>query len=259
MNRALVPTALALVLIAGAGAFLGTHKGRQRLGNPGVRVAAEPIYGYDEAAPTNAPFIAGSNSIALPKNVRGFQSRDELIGKLTVQTLPKDTTFGRRLYFRTNEPPILCQAVLMGSDRTSIHKPQYCLKGMGFQTVSTQPASVTVERPHRYELPIMRLNVRSETRDTNGHPQTIGGVFVYWFVADGELTASHGDRMWWMARDLMLTGVLQRWAYVICFSPCTVGQEEEAFQRIKDLIAATVPEFQLTAGAPLAMSQTAAR
>ena len=103
----------------------------------------------------------------------------------------------------------------------------------------------------------MRLNVRSETRDTNGNPQSIGGVFVYWFVANGELTASHADRMWWMARDLMLTGVLQRWAYVICFTPCAVGSEDEAFERVKEFIIAAVPEFQTTTGPPLELSRTA--
>jgi hypothetical protein len=235
-------------MIASAAAFLGTHKSHRRLGKPGVRVETKSMYGFDELVPTNAPFVVGSNRVALPERVLDFHSRDELIGRITVKTLPQDTTFGRRLYFRTNEPPILCQVVLMGADRTSIHKPQYCLKGMGLQTVSTQPLTVPVNRPYRYELPVMRLNLRGEVRDAEGKSHVASGVFVYWFVADGELTSSHVDRMWWMARDLMLSGVLQRWAYVICFTPCAVGSEDAAFERLKEFIAAAVPEFQLTAG-----------
>jgi hypothetical protein len=258
VNRATFLTGLALAMIAGAALFLGTHQRRLHLGNPGVRVVAQPVYGYDELAPTNAPFVVGTNTVALPEKVPGYQSRRDMLGQITVKTLPKDTTFGRRLYYRTNEAPIICQTVLMGTDRTSIHKPQYCLKGMGLQIASSEMVSVAIERPHRYNLPVMRLNVRGEGRDTDGKPHPVGGVFLYWFVADGELTASHADRMWWMARDMMLKGVLQRWAYVICYTPCLVGNEDATFDRLKEFMAAAVPEFQLTAGPPTPVSRTAA-
>jgi hypothetical protein len=71
-------------------------------------------------------------------------------------------------------------------------------------------------------------------------------VFVYWFVADGLLTARHTDRMWWMAKDLLSNGVLERWAYVMCFSACLPGQEDATFGRLKQFIASATPEFQLT-------------
>ena len=85
------------------------------------------------------------------------------------------------------------------------------------------------------------------------------GIYVYWFVADRELTADHLQRMWWMARDLIRQGTLQRWAYVACFSVCLPGQEEATYQRMKEFIAASVPEFQLTTAADvssLAASQS---
>jgi hypothetical protein len=77
------------------------------------------------------------------------------------------------------------------------------------------------------------------------------GIFVYWFVADNELTDDHRERMWWMARDLIRTGVLQRWAYVTYFSVCGTGQEEATFNRLKRFISASVPEFQLVSGPPI--------
>jgi hypothetical protein len=54
--------------------------------------------------------------------------------------------------------------------------------------------------------------------------------------------------MWWMAKDMMLTGVLQRWAYVTYFAVCAPGEEDATFERMKKMIAASVPEFQLTPG-----------
>jgi hypothetical protein len=44
---------------------------------------------------------------------------------------------------------------------------------------------------------------------------------------------------------LLTTGVLQRWAYISYFAVCEPGQEDAAFERVKKLIVASVPEFQL--------------
>jgi hypothetical protein len=38
---------------------------------------------------------------------------------------------------------------------------------------------------------------------------------------------------------------LDRWAYISYFSVCEPGQEDAAFERMKKLIAISVPEFQL--------------
>lgn len=74
--------------------------------------------------------------------------------------------------------------------------------------------------------------------------QQVGGVYTFWFVADGEQTTENNQRMWWLARDLVRTGVLQRWAYVSYFTVCAPGQEDAAFERVTNLVAHSVPEFQ---------------
>jgi hypothetical protein len=43
----------------------------------------------------------------------------------------------------------------------------------------------------------------------------------------------------------LTSGELQRWAYVSFFTVCRPGQEDATFARIKPLITAAVPEFQL--------------
>ena len=61
-------------------------------------------------------------------------------------------------------------------------------------------------------------------------------------------TTSHEQRIWWLTRDLLTTGVLQRWAYISYFAVCLPGQEDATFEKMKKLIAASVPEFQLPPG-----------
>ena len=79
---------------------------------------------------------------------------------------------------------------------------------------------------------------------------------MVWFVADGdEYTARPWQRMWWMGRDLLCSGVLQRWASISYFTICAPGQEDAAFERLKKFINASAPEFQLVphpAGATVA-------
>ena len=239
---------IVLALTASAGAFLATQHTRQKLGEPGVRIVAESIYSTEDGASTNAPVLLSSNRVYLPPRVLNYQSKSGTVSSTTVSTLPKDTVFGHRMYAQSNGLVIDCQVVLMGADRSSIHKPQYCLKGSGFETTETEPAVIHISRPRPYDLPVMKLKLRRQTRDATGSTRTEGGVFVYWFVADGELTAEHSRRMWWMARDMLKTGVLQRWAYVICFAPCAPGAEDATFDGIKEFIAAAVPEFHLVTG-----------
>jgi hypothetical protein len=242
---------VALALVVGTGVFLATQHSRQKLGQPGVRIVQEPLYTIEGGASTNPPVLAKTNRVYLPAQVLDYRSQQGFVSQMTVKTLPEDTVFGHRIYAQPNDFAISCQVVLMGADRSSIHKPQYCLRGLGYTTIDTQPVTVRVSRPHAYDLPVMKLKLR-RTTNKDGETRTEGAVFAYWFVADGELTSSHADRMWWMARDMLRTGVLQRWAYVICLAPCVPGQEDRAFEKIKEFIAASVPEFQLTAGPPAA-------
>jgi hypothetical protein len=138
--------------------------------------------------------------------------------------------------------------VLMGSDRSSIHRPEICMTGQGWAIDNTHPAVETIrlERPLAYDLPVNRLLATKQVADADGKVQNVRGIYVFWFVDGGHLTANPNQWMlWWMPRDLLLHGVLERWAYISVFSPCLPGQEDATYERMKKLIASAVPEFQL--------------
>jgi hypothetical protein len=170
------------------------------------------------------------------------------IDKLVLDFLPPDTSYGSRGYIAPDKFQVLANVVLMGADRTSLHKPQFCLEGQGWRldSVPSSQPTITVMSPYQYELPVIKLTASRELTE-GGQKRLYRAVYVYWYVADGEMSASSTgfDRMWLMARDLVKTGVLQRWAYISYFAVCNPGEESAAFERIKKLIAASVPEFQL--------------
>jgi hypothetical protein len=236
-----ITIAVALLLVAGAAVGLQYRKTHQKLGIPGVKVVPKPIYDPEGK-------LAGTNSVALPERVLNFESTVIPMDRVVLDWLPKDTTYAQRLYKAADGFQAQMNVVLMGADRTSIHQPQYCLTGNGWQIDQSEIESISVNQPRAYQLPVSKLTVSRLAPGDDGAKTELRGIYVYWFVADNRLTAHHGERMLDMGLDTLRTGVLQRWAYASCFAVCYPGQEQATYDRLKELISAVVPEFQLTTG-----------
>jgi hypothetical protein len=234
---------LALLMMGGSAGLLAHVAKNKHLGLPGV--TTHPL--------TNSIRL----EVDLPEKVLDYESEKLAVDEPTSNTLPADTSFGVRLYKAPDGFQVMLNVVLMGTDRTSLHKPQFCLEGQGWHIDPTESLETTVkvERPLVYDLPVVRL-VSNREWVASGQKVMGRGVYVYWYVADNALSASTSgfQRMWWMARELVRTGVLQRWAYVSCFAVCAPGQEEATFERQKKFIAAAAPDFQLTPGTAQAVA-----
>jgi hypothetical protein len=223
---------VALALIAGTAWVLTWLKANQKLGQPGIK--ATPIPGSVRM------------KIDLPERVLDFTSSNVPESELVLSYLPKDTSYEERYYMLPDgSPGVYATVILMGADRTSIHRPEYCLLGQGWNPEKKTEVSVPIERPRHYELPMMRWDVSTTVKTPEGRKQELHGVYLFWFVADNEQTTGNVQLQCYLIRDLLLKRVLQRWAYVSFFSICAPGQEETTFARMKKLIAASVPEFQL--------------
>jgi hypothetical protein len=244
MNRRVLQIVIGFVLlIAVTAGLLLRVRSNYVLGEPGLKLVNVPMYNEE----TN---IVSEISAYLPEVVGEYKSsRVEAVSTIEQTMLPPDTVYGRRIYTAADRFQALISVVVMGTDRTSIHKPQYCLTGQGQEIVSSELITIPITKPEAYELKAMKLTTRAERRDAEGNVMPVSGVFIYWFVADGELTPHHGERMWLMGKELLTTGLLQRWAYVAYFANCAPGQENELTERLRGFIAASVPEFQTTSGA----------
>lgn len=232
---------VALALIGGTAVALNRMRANQKLGQPGIKTAVIP--GSKRLEVYLPPKVLDYNSVVVPTDTN------------VLNGLPHDTSFAQRRYTAPDGNIMLCNIVLMGTDRTSIHKPQFCLTGSGWTISDAESAADTihVERPYPYDLPVMKLVSSREVKPPGQSTSfTVHGIYVYWFVADHELTESHWVRMRHMSTHLLSTGELQRWAYVSYFAVCRPGDDAKTYDRMKKFIAASVPEFQLAAGAPSA-------
>lgn len=240
-EKILLIVGLALIAVTAAGVLqLRTHR---RLGKPGVR----------------AEVVPGSLRMYLTfvTNVPGYEFKEVPPSELMTNVLPKDTSFRQGAYMDA-EGPIQTFVVMMGSDRTSIHQPQYCLTGSGWviDDARSELTTVRLERPRRMDLPVMKL-ITTRTVEQDGRSEKWSGVYVYWFVAGDAVTGEHSQFGLGVIKHMLRTGELQRWAYITYFAPCAPGQEARAFNRIQRLMNKTVPEFQLAWPAPLVAASAA--
>src|ERR1017187_6307772 len=112
-----IPLVVALGLMAGTAGGLVRLKNQPRLGQPGIKT--EPIPGDV------------TMKIDLPERVLDFASTNVPEPEIVSGYLPKDSSFAERFYAAPDGFWIQATIVLMGTDRTSIHNADYCLRGQG--------------------------------------------------------------------------------------------------------------------------------
>lgn len=229
------------LVILGTGGLLAAFKARQRLGHPGVKVVAR-----DVLDPKGN--VIGTNCIDLPAHVLDYSSEVLPVDSTVLGWLPKDTTYGQRAYKAADGFQMAMSAVLMGADRTSIHKPEYCLQGQGWtvDAAKSEVTTVPIAQPHAYELPVSKWIGMRQLRNEAGREIPVRSVFVFWLVAEDRIEPYHNRIMGSIVRHMIKTGELQRWAYVTCFATCLPGQEDAVFARMRTFLSAAVPQFQLT-------------
>ncbi len=240
---------LVALMVGGTGAFLYHVRYHQKLGPSGVKLIPQPSY-------DTRGHIVASNSIFLPEKVLEYTSELPPIDDALLSWLPKDTTYGMRIYSSPDGFKIVVSVILMGADRSSIHKPEYCLPAQGWKIERTEFTDVAVAEPQAYTLPVVRILSSREGQLPTGAPISLAGVNIYWFVTRNKLATRHNEWMWSMMKHFLRTGELERWAYVMCNTKCLPGQEEAACERMKRFIGAAVPHFQLTAGPPAKLAST---
>jgi hypothetical protein len=223
--------AVALVLITGTAAALTWLRANQKLGAPGIIATAIP--GQVRM------------NIDLPARILDFTSTNIPEPEEVINYLPPDSSYAERMYFDPDGLRIQSTAILMGADRTSIHRPEYCLPGQGWNIDKKEIATVPINDAPPYQLQLARWNLSTSIQQPDGSKETAFAVYVFWYVAKNDETPDHDKMLEHLTVNLFRTGELQRWAYISYFSVCGPGQQDAAFEEIKRLIKAQVSKFQL--------------
>jgi hypothetical protein len=230
-NKKILMLMVTLVMMAGTAAALTWLRTNQRLGTPGLKAA--PIPG------------SVMMKISLPERVLDFTSTNIPEPETVLGYLPADTSYAERIYTAPDGFWIQSTSILMGADRTSIHRPDFCLPGQGWTIDERKILDIPVQDQPPYKMQVACWKVSQVVKQANGEDGKVEALYFYWYVANNEETWDHNKMLEWLTLDLLRTGALQRWAYISYFALCRPGQEDAAIDRIKSFIAAQVPEFQL--------------
>jgi hypothetical protein len=177
----------------------------------------------------------------------------EAVLDFTSSNLPQDkwswiicrrTPASRKLYTGLDGAQIDANIILMGLDRTSIHKAEYCLAGSGATAERKETARIPIEGAAPYDLSVSRWTWTRTFNGPNGEKMKAHGLYVFWFAADGETTPSYFQYRCWLMWDMLRTATLQRWAYISYQTACEPGQEDAALSARRN-DRCLCPSFQL--------------
>lgn len=158
--------------------------------------------------------------------------------------LPHDTQFVKSIYTNDASDQVFVSIVLSGKERNSIHRPQRCLVGQGNAISATKYIEVPLEG--RDPLQVCVLETERNYQNAEGEVLVYAGYYAYWFVGQGRETASHNERMFWLAWDRVVHSVAHKWAYIaVSGQRDSEGSEnsEEYFEEIQQFVQKVYPHL----------------
>jgi exosortase len=186
----------------------------------------------------------GLNPVPLPEFLGSdWMGRRSEVSAIEREVLPGDTGYSRKIYVSLSDPSkqVFLSIVLSGRDRTSIHRPEYCLVGQGWTIRSSFAHEFRFPgKPGGFPATVLRVERESVT------PQgrvKVPQLFAYYFVGMQTVVATHWERMASDAFDRVVRGNGDRWAYVVVQTGDADG-EEAALRRMQTILDGTLPVFQ---------------
>jgi hypothetical protein len=148
--------------------------------------------------------------MSLPEQVGAFRGTEIPMAEDERRILPPGTELVRKRYARAEGELLVCTIVLSSADRRSIHKPEICLRGQGWDMPSGRVIDVPLSDGR--SLAAMCLDISCPVKGGGG--ERMQGKFVYWFVGRDVTTPNHWQRILRTGYDRIVRGVAHRWAYV---------------------------------------------
>jgi len=183
----------------------------------------------------------------LPERVGYFTGKWIGASPAEIAILPPDTQIVRREYTDLTGDRIMASIVLSGGEKRSIHKPEICLPGQGWNIRGGHVEKIVLNdaRP----LEVMDLSLVRDVEVGPGDRRKLPAHYFYWFVGDRVTTPHHWKRMFLTSFDRITKNLNHRWAYVIVMSVVTEGflpggkNDAQTVEMLKQFTAEAAPTF----------------
>jgi EpsI family protein len=181
----------------------------------------------------------------LPNLVGDFWGIDQETSLTEKTLLPPDTEFAKKAYQSPDGREIVCQIVLSGAEKRSIHRPEVCLPGQGWTIESSEIIPVPLKPGGA--LSVMKLTLSREFELSARNRKKVTMYFLYWFIGKDKTTADHKVRILLTSWDRIMHNMNHRWAYVIVSAPVTENlrpgglNSQQTMEMLKDFIGTIAP------------------
>jgi len=184
----------------------------------------------------------------LPASLGVWRGSPGAVSRAERELLPEDTEFAKMDYQRGHgmwQERVYCSIVLAGKDRTSIHRPEVCLTGQGWNITASHEKVIVLR--NEANLSVRQLSLSREGE--SGELQR--AIYYYWFVGGEVTTADHLQRILLTAKENVIHNRNPRWAYVSVLAGVSADQrryggqsDSEAEAMLEDFISRITPQFQ---------------
>jgi len=192
----------------------------------------------------------------LPVVVGDYFGKQGEISQIEHDLLPKDTEFARRSYDDSHGHQINCSIVLSGAEERSIHRPEGCLTGQGWNIVGQEYIPVPLLSGHH--MFARKLSLERLVTTKNDEHVTVRAFYIYWFVGENVSTPSEVKRVLMSNWDRVMHNRAHRWAYVSFFSLITDNLRPDGLNAdqteaiMVDFAKQIIPTFQISEMPPQA-------
>ncbi|MDP2898345.1 MAG: exosortase-associated EpsI family protein [bacterium] len=175
---------------------------------------------------------------------------------ITRKVLPPGTKFLRKWYRGAEAakdlPDVNATVITSGSDRRSIHRPERCLQGQGWQIVSRDRWAVARSPSGPRDFRVTRLVVRRVWLTPEGDRAERKEVVFYWFMGHNRLTGSNLKRLTYAAWDRMAHRLNYPWSYTLLIAPV-----RDSVNKTTGALSQFVPELMVSRRTPAAPQKPA--
>jgi len=165
-------------------------------------------------ARTVVPVLCEAPAVVLP-DLAGYEAEALEPSEAELHVLPSDTRFEKRRYVAADGTWHLVTAVIGGSSKSSIHRPELCLPAQGFQM--REPRVVDADGVEWHLVTLAR-----------GDAASLGFAYTFYNQA-GYRTSSHVKRIFRDVWDRSILGRIDRWVMVTVNSSTADGRVVGAF------------------------------
>lgn len=218
-----------------------------------VLVLAGTTIGLCVAFPNAATDPETGMVMSLPDRIAGCSTYEPPVSDEEKKWLPADTGILKRMYYpvtavdaeEARARSIVATLILSGTDRRSLHRPEVCLDGQGWEIWKREVETLSIGDE---TLDVMDFHLRKKVHREDGTLEQVRAHYIYWWIGKSTSTPSDFERILITVMDNMFRNVNNRWGYpsVMVNVDLSKGEaaEEESRQRAFDFIREFAPLFQ---------------